>query len=47
MSWPVTIFLCLPCLLGALTLMGERVVGRLPPSQDDLWRLPRPSSLRD
>lgn len=36
----------LPCALGVLCLYVDRRLGRFSDTHDDLWQLPRPSSLR-
>ncbi len=46
MSLTVTVLFCLPCLFSGLALGIDRYLRDFPETCDDLWRLPRTSSLR-
>ena len=46
MSFSVTMLIGMPWLLSGLALGLDRYLKTFPARCDDLWRLPRPSSLR-
>ena len=46
MPWMMAMLFGLPCALGFFCLYADRHLARFSESHDDLWQLPRPSSLR-
>ena len=46
MPWMMAILFGLPCSLGFLCLYADSRMSRFSEAQDDLWRMPKPSSLR-
>ena len=46
MPWMMAMLFGLPCTLGFLCLYADRHLARFSEAHDDLWQLPRSSSLR-